>query len=196
MLVKLILYSLSLTNSIGLVQSPSQPSWQYLCQESNVVVVGVVENKTWVVRRDKMVNAVRPLPGGKVEVQIQNPADYVVGSIFTMRVDEVIKKDKKAKTGGRITIFVPGYMVGEGTPALVENQKYLVFLSPPEGNSESFSGTTIYQPGDSSTKGMLFNPQSSYIVVRGDKGAVRITAKNLKIIDEIKAALNSVTKTR
>jgi hypothetical protein len=173
---------------VGLIQTPSRPSWNVMGQESALIVTGVVESKAWVVYPDKMETTEKPVPNGNVRLELPNPAEYVVGSIFLVNVEQVIQKQGKVTAGSQFSVFVPGFMTTE-RPALVEKQSFLLFLSPLEPDSERFAGTITYKPSEPLDSKARFNPQSSYGVVRGPNGAIRISSDNNTVVDEVKAAL-------
>jgi hypothetical protein len=190
MFATMLLLSYGVISSFGITQSPGPPSWDILANESSVVVVGVREKELVVVRRDKMVSNVKPLPNGNKIIEIPNPNDYVVGHIIQIRVQEILKSDGKVKAKGIVNVYVPGYAILDGMPSFVEKERYLIFLSPLKTDNQTFKGTTIFQP-DPSAKDQSFNPSSKYIVVWGDGGAVNLAKpRNSNAINEVKAALN------
>jgi hypothetical protein len=131
------------------------------------------------------------LPDGTVEGSLPNPRDFVVGSLYQLRVEQILKRNKKVTTASRVEIFVPGYMAGHGTPVFLEGKKYLVFVRPLNPEGDALNGTFIYKPGVGASEKMVqFRPESKYAVVRGEHGLIGITEKNLRIIDEVKAVLS------
>lgn len=188
MLATIILLSYAITSSFTLMQSLSRPGWDILATESRVIIVGVVEKKSLVIRRDKMVSTVKPLPDGKKIVELTNPDDYIVGHLIRLRVQEILKNDGRVKSRGIVNIYVPGSVPLEGMPSFVEKERYLVFLSPLKADRQSFAGATIFQSPESA-KEPSFDPSSKYVVVRGDSGSVNLTSRNSNVINEVKAAL-------
>ena len=173
---------------LGLSQTLNRPDWSIMCQDSPMIVMGVVETSAWVIRPEKRFTESKTLPDGKVIVNLPNPAEFVVGSIFRIDVQQVIKKHGKIKTGSLISVFVPGFMTSE-QPSIVKKQNYLLFLSPLEVDSEQFAGTITYKPSEGRESEAPFKPQSVYGVVRGPNGAVHISSDNLTVVDEVKAAM-------
>src|SRR5215468_7249894 len=100
MLAKMLLLSYAIASSFSPTQSLSQSEWDVLANESNVIVVGVVEKYLLVIRRDKMESTVTPLPNGDKRIELANPNDYVVGRLIQIRVQEILKNDGKVKTKG------------------------------------------------------------------------------------------------
>lgn len=185
----MVLVDILLLCSFGFAQSPSRPEWRVLADDSTVILVGVVVGESQVVRRDQMITTEKPLPDGKVIVELANPSRYVVGRIFRLRVDELIKNNGKIKTSETVNIFLPGWISTEGTGTFAEKQRDLVFLSPLKEKNKEFAGTTIYRPGRSRTSGASFIAASSYVLVQGENGKVEITEKTRKSIDEVKAII-------
>lgn len=191
MLYTIVLNGLLIVFSPALLQSPSRPGWDVLIRESDAIVIGSIESRVWVVRPDKMTSTTKNLPNGKTVAELPNPADYVVGTIYRVRVNEIVKKNRNIRAAGWINIFVTGRSAMEGEASFVEKQKYLIFLSPLQQDNEKFSGTMIYNPANPSARQVRFNPQSSYTVVRRGNGVVEITGKNLRLINEVKAAVHT-----
>src|SRR5262249_36110881 len=83
-----------LGGSICLSQTPAvTPSWQELATTSSLVVIGIIDESSLVIRADREVSKPKPQPNGQVIVELQNPADYVLGSLVRLRVKEVIKQN-------------------------------------------------------------------------------------------------------
>lgn len=188
MFAAMLLLSYAITSSFSPVQSPSPPSWDILANESNAIIVGVVEKTSSVIRRDKMVSTSKPLPNGNIRVELPDPRNYVVGHVVQIRVEEILKNDGKVKTKGIVSIYLPGWFPMEGQPSFVEKERYLVFLSPFKADSQNFEGTTIFQPNPS-VKDQSFSPASKYVVVRDGGGAVNLTSRN-DVLNEVKTVLN------
>lgn len=182
-------------------QAPDVPlDWNALAKKSPVIAVGVVmEGNSWVIQPKKVIKPearIRatdgPPPSSNVTHKsiliIQNPSDYVVGEIYRFRVDEAVKADKPAKSSKILNVFVPGMFPTEGQAALVEKQKYILFLSPLKANDKQFSGTMIMNPRKSSDMPTTFDPTSNYSVVEDGRGVVALASGNTKLLDEIKSA--------
>ena len=164
---------------IAQAQTPGRPEWNVLAKESTAIVTGTVtEGKLWVIDPNKRRSDSTNIP---------NPADFVIGRIIHLKVDDALLKDGKAKVGSVIEIFVPGWMSTEGMPAFVPGQRYAVFLSPLKAEKNQFAGTARYQPGTSFGQEKSFDPSTSYAVVRNAHGVVPLTAENSKIQKEIRA---------
>lgn len=176
---------------VGPSQSPGPSSLEALPRKSDTVMVAIVESKAWVVRPEKMVGGQTTLPGGNIGVGIPNPRDYVVGSLFNVRIEQILKKHNRVRTSRTLRIFVPGFMASaHESAALVLTGKYLLFLERLESEGGTFSGTRVHKPDAIAASQEKFDPKSSFTIVQSGNGAVQITEKNLKIIDQVKASLN------
>lgn len=176
---------------VGPSQLPGPSSLEVLARKSDTVMVAIVESKGWVVRPEKMISEQKQLPNGNIEVGIPNPRDYVVGSLFNVRIEQILKKHNRVRTRGTLRIFVPGFMASaHQSAALVLGEKYLLFLERLESEGGTFSGTKVYRPDTKTASDETFDPKSSFIVVESGNGAVQITEKNLKIVDQVKASLH------
>jgi len=191
MLQTLLARNLLLAFVVGILQSPGSPSWDALAQKSSSIVVATVESRAWVIHPEKMASRQKPLPDGKIEVEIPNPRDYIVGSLYRVRVEQTLKKDQRVRASTTVNIFVPGFMASAHSSApLVEGKKYLLFLEPIKVEGNAFSGTRVQRPGAIVGSKEDFDPKSSFVVVQGGNGAIEINEDNVKVIDQVKAVLN------
>lgn len=184
--------SLLLGCVFGLPQLPGS-TWESIAEKSTSVIVATVGTKAWIVRTDKMVSRQETLPGGNVIVEIPNPHDYVVGSLYRVHVEQILKRDRRVvRVGGTTTIFVSGFVASPHVSAvLLEGKRYLLFLAPlKDAEGYRFSGTKVHTPGTKSSRDRDFNPASSFAVVQASNGAIEITETNLKIIDEVRTSLD------
>src|SRR5262249_16618901 len=130
----------------------------------------------------------RPLADGKVLVELPNRAEYVEGRVVRIRIVEVLKRDGRTKVRGVISIFVPGATLTDLSPVFEEGQQYLVFLSPLAGEPQKFAGATIHHDAPSAWE-ERFNPKSQYVIVGETGGLVHLTDQNMKVMEEVRAAL-------
>lgn len=164
-------YLLSLTLACLPATLPSSACRQSggdLEKESAVIVVGNVEEEWQLIRPKKLITQQTPLKDGGVLVTFPNPAEYVVGRVVRLRIDEVLKPYKKLKAGDTITIFLRGRLPYEGDASLLAKQKYLVFLCPLKTDGKEFLDTAISKPG--ATPPEHFDAKSSYVVNGGNGG--------------------------
>jgi hypothetical protein len=176
---------LLLGGSICLSQTPAvTPSWQELSTKSSLVVIGTIDESSLVIRPDKEVSKPKPLSNGQVIVELQNPADYVLGRLVRLRVKEVIKQNGTVKPGESINIFLPGFFRAEGQPLLAEKQSYMVFLSPLK-DSKELSASLVHEE-TTPAKNVPFPLKSNYAVNGDANGAVPVTEENKELIKRIR----------
>lgn len=187
MLLAMYLLSLVCIPDGGQFNGNSQ-DWVALAGNSTAVIVGVAEKQLTVVHPDRMVTTSKPLPDGKVLVELPNRADYVEGRVIRIRIVEVLKRDGKTKANGVISIFVPGATLTDVSPAFEEGQHYLVFLSRLAADPQKFAGATIHHDAPSAWE-ERFNPKSQYVIVQDSGGLVHLSDQNMKVMDEVRAAL-------
>src|SRR5262249_16843087 len=159
--------------------------WAALASSSTTIIVGVAENQLAGMHPDKMATKSRPLPDGKVLVELPDRADYVEGRVVRIRIIEVLKRDGKTKVNGVVSIFVPGSSLTDLSPAFEEGQHYLVFLSRLAADPQKFAGATIHHDAPSAWE-ERFNPKTHYVIVQESGGLVHLTDQNMKIMDQVK----------
>jgi hypothetical protein len=157
-------------------------------KESAVIVVGKVQEEWELIFPKKAISQETPLKDGQVLFTLPNPAEYVVGRIVRLRIDEVIKPYKKLKAGDTITIFLRGRVPYERDAFFLEKQKYLAYLCPLKTDGKEFLDTAISKPGATPPE-VRFDAKSSYVVNGGNGAAIRLTAENSKLVQEVKSAL-------
>jgi len=166
-----------------------------LAAASAPLIIGVVE-EPWqtVIRPDKLpkIGPIRRQPNGTYSVELpKGPFDYLVGYIVRVRVHEVLKRDRWIRTNQTIEIFAPYKL--EGGVSLAPKQRFLLALIPFNPKKEDFERTSVIRAGQSlSQPGGSFDLRARYYTVAGEaNGAVPLTDKNRKLIEEIRAAIRS-----
>jgi hypothetical protein len=161
-------------------QSPGSNDYSNLIKNSLVLASGVAEEESWVVDRDKYAAAMhRP--------QLPNPAEFIVGRIIRLRIDEIVKGAKVAKAGSTINVFLPGSVASENSPAFVKGKRYLLLLSYLKTPASNFKDTGIYQPFAPSSKLLPFDPKQYFSVVGDSFGALPYDIEHQATIANIKA---------
>lgn len=166
-----------------------------LAAYSSPVIIGLVE-EPWrmVIRSDKLPKAgpVKPRPDGTYISQLpQVTFEHLIGYVFRIRVQEVLKRDGWVRANQTIEIFAPFTL--EGGVSLPLKKRFLLALVPFSPMKEDFFKTTVLKVGESLyQQGVPFDLRARYYVVAGDaNGAVSITAKNGRLIQEIRAAIRA-----
>jgi hypothetical protein len=159
------------------------------------VIIGVVE-EPWqkVIRPDKAPKAGKIIPqadGTYIAEVPQRSSDYVVGYIYHFRVQEILKRDQWVRTNQIIQIFVPESL--EEGVSLPTKQRFLLALSRFEPKKEVFANTSVSRMSEPlSKRGAPFDLRARYYRIAADRnGAISITTKNLKLIEEIKSAIRN-----
>ena len=162
---------------------------------SSLVIIGVVQ-EPWqrVIRPEKIPKGVKVTPqadGTYIAELPRRTEDYLVGDIYHVRVQEVLKGDKSVRTNQVIRIFVPQSL--EDGVSLPVNQRFLLALARYEPKKEDFTGTSVGNVGQSVTKeGVPFDLRARYYqIVAGRNGAISITEKHRGLIEEIRAAIRN-----
>lgn len=119
---------LVLTAHVALAQTASNANWARVGETSNAVIVGTVEDISLVLNPDKEISTMKTRRDGTTVIEFQNPADYILGRVVRIRVNEIVKPDGTIKIGGTINLFLAGSSLTD-QPVLAKNQKYLLFLS-------------------------------------------------------------------
>jgi hypothetical protein len=180
-----------LSGSICLSQTPAvTPSWQELATTSSLVVIGIVDESSLVIRPDREISKAKPLSNGQVIVELQNPADYVLGSLVRLRLKEVIKQNGTVKSGETINIFLLGFFPAEGQPVLAEKQSYLVFLSPLK-ESKELSASLVHEE-TTPPKNVPFPLKSNYAINGDANGALHVSPENNRLIKQVRMAIAKV----
>jgi len=166
-----------------------------LAKYSAPVVIGMVEGPSrTVIRPDKLPKAgpVRRQPDGTYIAELpRGSLDHIVGYIFRIRVHEVLKSDKQIRIGQTVEIFAPFSL--EGGVSLPPKQRFLLALVAFSPKKEDFDQTSVLKVGQPlSQQGEAFDLRARYYIVAGNaNGAVPVTDKNRKLIQEIKAAIRT-----
>jgi hypothetical protein len=180
-----------LGGSICLSQTPAvTPSWQELATTSSLVVIGIIDESSLVIRPDKEVSKAKPLSNGQVIVELQNPADYILGRLVRLRVKEVIKQNGTVKPGETINIFLPGFFRPASQPLLAEKQSYMVFLSPLK-DSKELSASLVHEE-TTPAKNVPFPLKSNYAINGDANSALHVTPENHRLIKQVRMEIAKV----
>lgn len=167
-----------------------------LAAHGSPVIIGVVEER-WlrVIRPDKLaaqkVTSRRQRDGTYIAELPQRSLDYLVGDIFRVKVQEVLKRDRWIRVNQTIEVFSKFQL--EGGVFLPKGQQVLLVLAPFTPKREDFEKTSVFRNGESLSRGGVpFNMRTRYYsVVAEANGAVPITEKNKKLIEEIRTAIRA-----
>lgn len=160
--------------------------WKELAEDSKVIVVGTAEEYRLVGRPEKLILSTdNPNP---------NDRDIYTGRVFRVKITETLKgKIKTEKVGESMYANVFLYWVSGvpamGDPVLLKGNEYVLFLEPNNDKGLEGKGTIEFGKLNYEIITKPFDYKSSYIVVEGFTGAVRIKTDKKKLIKEIKRAI-------
>ena len=152
------------------------PDPSVLIKDSCLIVQGVAEDLSLVVRPEAI----------KRRGEFPKASEYVLGFLFRLRVDEVMRNDGKVRKGKSIAMFVPWNSFTHG-PTFVKGQRYLVFLTRLKPDKEKFAGAMIHEYGKPTRT--RFESEVQYAVVNGEAGVVEDVPKNSKRIEDVRKAV-------
>jgi hypothetical protein len=154
----------------------------------SIVIIGSAE-EPWqkVIRPDKVKWVPPVIKDGNIVELARIPRDYMVGYVYSVRVHEVLKGGKKLKVDQLIKVYEPESF--EGGVSLPIGQEFLLALSNFEPDKQTFEMTTVSKVSDPVTQpGAPFDFEDHYYrVVAERNGAIPVTEKNSKLINEIRA---------
>jgi hypothetical protein len=182
-----LIMSLVFSVTAGTPQGPRlHTDWGQLAQDSRGVVVAVAEETSLVINGDKEISKARRTANGQVLVELQNPADYVVGRLVRLRVKEVVKPDVGVRVGSFINVFLPGAFSSDGQPAPLKKETYLIFLTALKPAKE-WRNLYVQSPDQSSRK-LPFTPRYYYRIADSSDGALWVTSQTQDTIEQVKKA--------
>lgn len=160
--------------------------WKELADHSKVIIVGTVEEDYRVGRPEKLIlSPDNPNPSER---------DIYTGMVFRVKVTDTLKgkiKTEKIGEGKYANIFLYGAnaMLGLSDPKLFKGNEYVLFLEPNNDKELEGIGTIAFNKVNYDIITKPFDYKSSYVVVDGFTGAVRIKTDRNKLIKEIKRAI-------
>jgi len=174
--------------SFVLASATNLPAQDAPVKESTVIAVGVVQEILSIIRPDKLSHT-RTLADGRKIVELPIPAEYMAGTLYRVRVEDVIKGERKVGKGTVISVLIGGSGSLHAL-VLVKDQRFVIFLSPLKGDDE-YKGTLVMSHDNNLSSSKQFNAKGSYVVVSGRAGVIPVTATNRKMINEVKAAVRN-----
>jgi hypothetical protein len=171
-----------------MAQTPAgSPNWPELAAKSTAAVVCVIDDVSLVLRSDREISKAKPLPNGQTRVELQNPAEYVLGRLARVKITEVIKDDGNVKVDRTVNIFLPGFLPTEGQPGLVQGQTYLLFLST-LSLSKTLSAAIVHT-GTEPAMNITFPAKNKYSITGDAHGVVHLTPETNSVVAEVKALI-------
>lgn len=150
-----------------------------------VIAIGVVLGTFDLIRPDKLTVTARTLPNGTEIAELPKRSEYYVGTIYQVRINEVIKGNKMVRSGQTITVLIPGPgNVSDGV-VLFAPRKYLLQLSSLT-DAEKYKGTVVRDPAHSSEAKKPFESQNVFTPFDHFYNAVPVTEDNKELIKRIR----------
>lgn len=154
-------------------------------KESPVIVIGVVSGTSDLIQADKLKTTSRTLPNGSEIAELPQRSEYYIGTIYQVRILEIIKGNRMVRSGQTITILVPGPgSVSDGV-VLFAQRKYLLQLSP-LADAEKYKGTVVMDLAHSSEVKKPFDSENVFTPVKHFYNAVPVTEDDKELIKRIR----------
>lgn len=150
------------------------------------IVIGTILSTSSLVRLDKLGGSVRTLPNGQEVSELPRQSDYLVGTIYQVRINEIIKRNKMVRSGQTITILIPGPANVSDRVVLSMQRKYLLKLSLLNEDVEKYKGTAVMDLAHPSAEKRQFDPRDVFTVTSELDNAVPITEGNKEQIERIR----------
>ena len=167
-------------NAIRVQKSGGEP-----IKDSSVIVIGVVSGKFDLVRPDKLTGNARTLPNGDEIAELPKLAEYYAGTIYHVRISEIITGNKLVRSGQIITVLIPGPPIVTHRVVLSAQRKYLLQLSS-LADAETYKGTVVMDLSQQSPTQQPFDSHSVFTPVKDVNNAVPVTEENKELIKRIR----------
>jgi hypothetical protein len=151
---------------------------------SVIVIVGVSETFD-LVRPDKLTVNSRTLPNGNEITELPKRSEYYAGTIYHVRISEIIKGNKIVRPGQIITVLIPGPGNVSHSVWLSGQRKYLIQLASLV-EAEKYKGTVVMKLGDPSAAKQPFDSENVFTLISDINSAVPITEGTKELIKKIK----------
>ena len=167
-------------------QSASKEYWKEIADDSEVIIVGTVEEYYRVIRPEKF--------GLNPDGSSPTERETYVGSMFRVKVTKKLKGKIKTENIGEnkytnIFLYWISGVPGLHEPRLLKGKEYVLFLVPNNDKELEGKETIEFRPKSERIR-KPFDYKSSYLIAGGfSGGTVEIRTDKNKLIKEIKRAL-------
>jgi hypothetical protein len=145
-------------------------------EEPVVVLLGGVSSKLSLVRPDKLYGSEQNLP---------QPSEYLVGTIYKLRIDEVVRGNKSIRSGQTINVLILGPGNVTHRVVLSAERKYLLQLSS-LADAEKYQGMVVTDLSQPSGTKQPFDSHNVFTPVRDVNNAVPVTEATKELIKRIR----------
>lgn len=176
-----LLVFLQPTSSAGRLQKSSEEP----INDPSVIVIGGVLETSDLVRPDKLTVNARTLPNGNEIAELPQLSEYYAGTIYHVRISEIIKGNKLVRSGQIITVLIPGPPNVSHRVTLSAQRKYLLQLAS-LADAEKYKGMVVMELGNPSSAKDPFDSHNVFTLVRDVNNAVPVTADTKELIKRIR----------
>jgi hypothetical protein len=178
--IVLLVFPQPTSSAEGLQKSSEEP-----INDPSVVVIGGVSETFDLIRPDKLTVNARTLPNGNEIAELPKLSEYYAGTIYHVRVSEIIKGNKVVRSGQNITVLIPGPPNVSHRVILTAQRKYLLQLAS-LADAEKYKGTVIRDLSRTSPTQQPFDSHNVFTPVRDVNNAVPVTEENKDLIKRIR----------
>jgi len=171
-LLCLVALMISLTASSHLVAQKSDGR----ADKPLAVLIGQATSTSSLVRPEKLYGTGKNLP---------QASEYLVGTIFKFRIDEVVRGNKTIRSGQTISVLIPGPRNVTHSVWLSAERKYLIQLACLV-DAEKYKGTVVMGFADPSAAKEPFDSDNVFTLISGMDAAVPINTGTKDLIKRIK----------
>jgi hypothetical protein len=150
------------------------------------ILIGTISSTSSLVRLDKLGGSVRTLPNGQQVPELPRQSEYLVGTVYQVQINEIIKGNKMVRSGRTITILIPGPTNVSDRVVLSLQHKYLLKLSLLNEDMEKYKGTALMDLAHPSAVKRQFDSRDVFTVTAEIYNAVPITKENKELIERIR----------
>ncbi len=152
----------------------------------SAILIGTVLSKLSLVRLDKLGGSTLTLSNGQQVSELPRQSEYLVGTIYQFRINEIIKGNKMIHSGQTISILIPGPTNVSERVALFSERKYLLQPSLLDEDAEKYKGTAVMDLAHPSALKQQFDPHNVFTVTSEIHSIVPITEGNKGLIERIR----------
>jgi hypothetical protein len=174
------------SSAIGVQKSDGGPTKD----DTSVILIGGVSETFDLVRPDKLTGNAQPLPNGNEIAELPKLSEYYAGTIYHVRISEIIKGNKIVRSGQIITVLIPGPPNVSHRVILSAQRKYLLQLAS-LADPEKYKGMAVMELGNPSSVKKPFDSDNVFTPVRDFSNAVPVTKETREMIERIRHGANN-----
>lgn len=134
-------------------------------REPLAILIGRASSRLSLVHPEKLYGSGQNLP---------QRSEYVVGTVYKFRIDEVVRGNKTIRPGQTISLLILGPGNVTHTVSLSAQRKYLIQLASLV-DAEDYRGTAVMDLADPSNKKQPFDSHDVFTLISDINSAVPIT---------------------